>query len=66
MNIERLRKRRKENWYVTQLASYVSEHTAHHHCEQSLSRTIICMTQNFVGSNNVNMLQPIGQFGLRA
>lgn len=51
---------------VTQLASYVSEHAAHHHCERSLSRTIIRIAQNFVGINNLNMLQPIGHFGSRA
>ena len=27
--------------------------------------TIINLAQNFVGSNNVNLLQPIGQFGTR-
>ncbi|CAE6176893.1 unnamed protein product [Arabidopsis arenosa] len=56
----------EEKIKVTQLASYVSEHAAHHHCERSLSRTIIRMAQTFVGSNNVNMLEPIGQFGSRA
>jgi len=27
--------------------------------------TIIGLAQNFVGSNNLNMLMPIGQFGTR-
>lgn len=27
--------------------------------------TIINLAQNFVGSNNLNLLQPIGQFGTR-
>ena len=27
--------------------------------------TIINLAQNFVGSNNMNLLQPIGQFGTR-
>ena len=27
--------------------------------------TIINLAQNFVGSNNINILQPIGQFGTR-
>jgi DNA topoisomerase-2 len=50
---------------VAQLAGYVSEHSAYHHGEQSLCSTIIGMAQNFVGSNNVNLLEPIGQFGTR-
>jgi DNA topoisomerase-2 len=31
----------------------------------SLTGTIIGMAQNFVGSNNINLLMPIGQFGTR-
>jgi DNA topoisomerase II len=50
---------------VAQLAGYVSEHSAYHHGEQSLTQTIIGMAQNFVGSNNVNLLSPCGQFGTR-
>ena len=36
-----------------------------HTIQQSLILTIINLTQNFVDSNNVNLLQPIGQFGTR-
>lgn len=50
---------------VAQLAGYVSEHAAYHHGEASLNQTIIGMAQNFVGANNLNYLQPIGQFGSR-
>jgi DNA topoisomerase-2 len=50
---------------VAQLSGYVSEHAAYHHGEASLNSTIIGMSQNFVGSNNVNLLKPIGQFGSR-
>lgn len=31
----------------------------------SLMMTIIGLAQNFVGSNNLNFLQPLGQFGTR-
>jgi len=31
----------------------------------SLNMTIINMSQDYVGSNNLNMLMPIGQFGTR-
>lgn len=50
---------------VAQLAGYVSEHTGYHHGEQSLNMAIIGMAQQFVGSNNLNLLQPNGQFGTR-
>ena len=50
---------------VSQLAGYVSEHTSYHHGEQSLQDTIINLAQDFVGSNNINLLAPSGQFGTR-
>ena len=50
---------------VAQLAGYVSEHAAYHHGEASLQGAIVGMAQNFVGSNNINLLQPNGQFGTR-
>lgn len=50
---------------VAQFSGYVSEHSAYHHGEQSLVTTIIGMAQNYVGSNNINLLYPSGQFGTR-
>ena len=50
---------------VAQLAGYVSEHAAYHHGEASLNETIVGMAQTFMGSNNINLLKPIGQFGSR-
>jgi len=50
---------------VAQLAGYVSEKAAYHHGEMSLQSTIIGMAQNYVGSNNINLLMPNGQFGTR-
>ncbi|KAF5676456.1 DNA topoisomerase II [Fusarium heterosporum] len=50
---------------VVELAGYVSEQTAYHHGEQSLQQTIIGLAQNFVGSNNINCLEPSGNFGSR-
>ena len=50
---------------VSQLSGYVSSETCYHHGEQSLMSTIINMAQNFVGSNNINLLNPHGQFGTR-
>jgi DNA topoisomerase-2 len=50
---------------VAQLAGYVAEQTAYHHGEASLQGTIVNLAQNFVGSNNMNLLEPSGQFGTR-
>lgn len=50
---------------VAQFSGYVSEHSAYHHGESSLNGTIIGMAQNYVGSNNINLLSPKGQFGTR-
>jgi len=50
---------------VAQLSGYIAEHSAYHHGEQSLQTTIVGMAQNFVGSNNINFLEPRGQFGTR-
>lgn len=50
---------------VAQLAGYTSEHAAYHHGEASLNGTIVGMAQNYVGSNNINLLVPNGQFGTR-
>merc|ERR1719277_593048 len=50
---------------VAQLVGYVAEHSAYHHGEASLATTIVSMAQDFVGSNNINLLVPSGQFGTR-
>ncbi|XP_063308256.1 DNA topoisomerase 2-beta isoform X2 [Pelobates fuscus] len=50
---------------VAQLAGSVAEMSAYHHGEQALMMTIVNLAQSFVGSNNANLLQPIGQFGTR-
>ena len=50
---------------VAQFSGYVSEHSCYHHGEASLNGAIVGMAQNFVGSNNINLLIPSGQFGTR-
>lgn len=55
----------KNDIKVAQLAGYISEHSAYHHGEASLTQTVISMAQNFVGTNNINLLSPCGQFGTR-
>jgi DNA topoisomerase-2 len=60
-----LRKLDKEEVKVAQLAGFVSDRAAYHHGEASLDGAIKGMAQNFIGSNNINLLEPNGQFGTR-
>ena len=60
-----LKKNLTQDMKVAQLAGYVAEQTAYHHGEASLQGTIVNLAQNFVGSNNLNLLEPSGQFGTR-
>ena len=50
---------------VAQFSGYVSEHSGYHHGEASLNGAIIGLAQDFVGSNNINLLLPNGSFGTR-
>jgi DNA topoisomerase-2 len=50
---------------VAQFSGYVSEHSGYHHGEASLNGAIVGLAQNFVGSNNINLFVPQGQFGTR-
>ena len=55
----------KSDCKVAQFVGYVSEHSAYHHGEASLETAIVNMAQDYVGSNNINLLVPSGQFGTR-
>ncbi|KAI1629208.1 DNA topoisomerase II [Exophiala viscosa] len=55
----------KKDMKVAELAGLVSGLTAYHHGEVSLQQTIVGLAQTFVGSNNLNLLEPSGQFGTR-
>jgi DNA topoisomerase-2 len=50
---------------VSSLSGAIIDLTAYHHGNVSLEETIIGMAQDFVGSNNINLLEPKGQFGSR-
>lgn len=50
---------------VAQLSGYVAEQTDYKHGEQNLCETIIKFAQDFVGTNNIQLLEPDGQFGTR-
>ncbi len=60
-----LKKNITENIKVAQLSGYVSAETSYHHGEVSLQKAIVCMAQNFIGANNINLLYPSGNFGTR-
>ena len=59
------KKRLNSEIKVAQFSGYVSENSLYHHGEESLNKAIVGMAQNFVGSNNINLLFPSGQFGSR-
>jgi len=55
----------KDETKVAQFAAYTAEQTHYAHGETSLMKAIVAMAQNFVGSNNIPLLYPSGQFGSR-
>lgn len=55
----------KEGVKVATLASSISKKTDYHHGENSLYEAIINMAQDFVGTGNLPIFEPIGQFGSR-
>lgn len=57
--------KKANNIKVSQLANKVSELTCYLHGEVSLSEAIVNMAQQFVGTNNINLLYPLGNFGTR-
>jgi len=59
------KKNLKDEMKVAQLAAYVAETSAYHHGEVSLADTIVKLANDYMGSNNINLLEPCGQFGTR-
>ena len=55
----------KKDIKVVELAGSISGLTAYQHGDASLQGTIVGLAQTFVGSNNVNCLEPSGNFGSR-
>lgn len=60
-----LKKNLKKDVKVAELGGVIGGMTAYHHGDASLQGTIVGLAQTFVGSNNVNLLEPSGQFGTR-
>lgn len=50
---------------VSRLSSKIAVETNYSHGETSLSGTIVGLAQIFPGANNINLLEPLGQFGTR-
>lgn len=50
---------------VANLSGAVMEKSSYHHGPASLEAAIINMAQDFIGTNNINLLQPLGNFGSR-
>jgi DNA topoisomerase-2 len=50
---------------VSALASLVAYETDYHHGDIGIGGVIVNLAQDFPGSNNVNFLAPLGQFGSR-
>lgn len=59
------KKNYKNEVKVNTLAGSTTETASYHHGQTSLEGSIIGMAQNFVGSNNFNLIEPMGQFGTR-
>lgn len=55
----------KEEIIVDRAAMRAAAYTFYRHGGQNLYDVITNMAQNFPGSNNVNLLEPLGQFGTR-
>lgn len=50
---------------VSQFASKAAEETAYHHGDTSMISTVVCLAQDYPGSNNYPFLEKHGQFGSR-
>ena len=55
----------KKDMKVVELAGHVSGLTNYQYGDASLQQTIVALAQTFVGSNNINCLEPSGNFGSR-
>lgn len=56
---------KKEEVKVAQFGAYTAEQTHYNHGENSISMAVINMAQDFVGTNNINLLMPSGEFASR-
>lgn len=59
------RRRPRSEMKVAAFAAFAMQATKYHHGETSMMEAVVRLAQNHVGTNNVNYLSPIGQFGSR-
>ena len=50
---------------VERLSAKICSDTDYHHGAGSMCGTLVCLAQKFAGSNNLNLIEPFGQFGNR-
>ena len=60
-----LKKKYKSEQKVAQMAGIIAKETQYHSGEDNISKAMINMAQDFVGSNNLPLLKANGQFGTR-
>lgn len=58
--------RKAEMLGVSKFANYAASETNYHHGEMSMCATVVNMTQDYTGSNNLPWFKPKGQFGTRS
>lgn len=58
--------RKNELIGVSRFANYAANETNYHHGEMSMCDTVIKMTQDYIGSNNLPWFKGKGQFGTRS
>ena len=58
-------KNNKNEAKLIEFIGYVMSETLYHHGDASIASTSIGMADDFVGSNNINLLKPVGQYNSR-
>ena len=58
-------KNTKNESKLIEFIGYVMSETLYHHGDASIASTSIGMADDYVGSNNVNLLKPLGQYNSR-
>lgn len=57
--------RKNDSLKVYMVGADVTKRTSYHHGDMSMNKSIITLAQDFLGTNNISLLYPDGQFGTR-